>query len=321
VKPFLFINTVENPWNNVYGLARSVLALGTLLTLLFNKSDVIFFDPNEAGQIVLINAAKVYTWNFFTIWNNLVVARVFAIILLAIVISGWRPRLTGILHTWISLSFIHLGTFVDGGDQITAVLSLLLLPICLSDNRIWHWTKGTNGLKGKSHIYLQLFCLSLFLIIRVQMAVVYLNAATAKLSVHEWLDGTASWYWFKDPVFGYNDSVARVMDPLMKNPIILSFFTWLPIFFEFSMFLGLVLDKKYRKYLLVMGLLFHFSIIIIHGLVSFFFAMAGGLILYLRPFNQEFDFVRLKRFMQNLFRLKSSDKHLSKNEGSISILN
>ena len=37
--------------------------------------------------------------------------------------------ITAIPHWWISWSFITSVTVQDGGDQITAVLSLLLVPV------------------------------------------------------------------------------------------------------------------------------------------------------------------------------------------------
>lgn len=266
------------------------MAFGTLLTLVFNHSSVLFFDLNVPGQLPLISAMKIYTFNFFTLWGNFNTGRILAIIILLLVVSGWRPMITGILHAWVSLSFLHAVTFIDGGDQLTALLTLFLLPLTLTDKRIWHWTKGAvNGRMFKNK-YLQVFCLSIFLIIRIQVAVIYLNAAAAKLSVKEWVNGTACWYWFKDPVFGYNEWIGKIMDPMLNSPVLMSLFTWLPVILEFILFLGLFLERKYRKYLLVAGILFHFSIILIHGLVTFFCAMTAALILYLRPIAYEFSF-------------------------------
>ncbi len=54
-----------------------------------------------------------------------------------------------------------------------------------------------------------------------------------------------------------------------------------------------------------MGLLFHFSIVIVHGLVSFFFATAGALILYLHPIDKAFNsqlFTRLPHNQVMLFK-------------------
>jgi hypothetical protein len=41
---------------------------------------------------------------------------------------------------------------------------------------------------------------------------------------------------------------------------------------------------------LVVGLVFHFSILVLHGLFSFFFSIVAALILYLYPLNKPIDF-------------------------------
>lgn len=89
-------------------------------------------------------------------------------------------------------------------------------------------------------------------------------------------------------------------DDWLKN-LLLPFFqtswgvvliTWGTIIFEVLLFTAIVMkkDDKRRHYLLVAGLLFHFSIILVHGLVSFFFSTAAALILYLRPLDKPFNF-------------------------------
>ncbi len=58
---------------------------------------------------------------------------------------------------------------------------------------------------------------------------------------------------------------------------------WGTIIFELIVFAGLFMDKRFKKWLLVGGILFHFFTVIIHGLASFFFTMTAALILYLIP--------------------------------------
>jgi hypothetical protein len=70
--------------------------------------------------------------------------------------------------------------------------------------------------------------------------------------------------------------------------------TWGVIFFEFLLFLALFINKKYYKYLLAAGLIFHFAIIVIHGLSSFFLAMAAALIFYLAPLGTNFKRLKLR---------------------------
>jgi len=71
--------------------------------------------------------------------------------------------------------------------------------------------------------------------------------------------------------------------------------SWGAILLELTLLLGLVIDKKYRKALLYAGLGFHFLILLIIGLFSFFFAIGGALIAFLWPIDEPIDFSKFKR--------------------------
>ncbi len=64
-----------------------------------------------------------------------------------------------------------------------------------------------------------------------------------------------------------------------------------PILLEVLLFTGLVMDKRYRKPLLVAGIAFHAGIAIVQGLGSFAIAMCGALILYLYPLTEQIGFL------------------------------
>jgi hypothetical protein len=53
------------------------------------------------------------------------------------------------------------------------------------------------------------------------------------------------------------------------------------------------MERRWWRWLLLAGLAFHSAIWFVHGLGSFFFSMAGGLILYLRPVEESFDWLRV----------------------------
>lgn len=75
--------------------------------------------------------------------------------------------------------------------------------------------------------------------------------------------------------------------------------TWGTIIFEFLLFAGIVMDKQYKKRFLILGLLFHFSIFLIHDLASFFCTMCGCLILYFIPLASQITFsyfIKLKNY-------------------------
>ena len=273
------------PYTNTVGLARSLVALGTLLTLVFNSLDILFHKTIE-GQILnpLLNPlAPINKYNFFTLFGfeYVVYMKLLAIIFLILTISGYLIKITSILHWWISISFLYFSSIIDGGDQIAAILSFLLIPICLTDPRENHW----NNIKSYPSP-INLIGIFFVWIIRIQVAIIYYHASLGKFFVTEWVNGTAIYYWFNHSVFGMPITISIIMNKLLSNYFIVSFITYASIVLEMLLFLGLTASLRYRKRILFFAIMFHFLIIIYHGIFSFFFSICAALILYLYPTYQ-----------------------------------
>ena len=122
-----FVRTLENtldsknPWSNTYGLARTLIALGTLSSLLFNRADFLF-RPAPGSEIVPV-CRDYNSFGLFCLVDNLQVAIIIAIILLLIVASGYRPRIMGPIHWYITYSYTTSATLLDGGDHISTILT------------------------------------------------------------------------------------------------------------------------------------------------------------------------------------------------------
>jgi len=71
------------------------------------------------------------------------------------------------------------------------------------------------------------------------------------------------------------------------------------------------MNKENKLKMFIPSVGFHFMIVIIHGLFSFFFAMLAGLILYLLPLNNYLALKDLKGLFKNLIdsKLYSHSKH------------
>lgn len=291
VRPWL----ARTPWTNVYGLARSILALGTLLTLAASTTDILFSPA--VGQAAGPKCGGLARIGIFCLLDdNLEVARWIAMALLLVVASGWRPRVTGLVHWWVANSFAFSITIPDGGDHLTSLLAFLLLPLTLTDRRKWHWAPPAEPGPESSPASdaAKLFAFSALAIIRLQMAGVYFHAAVAKFGVAEWADGTALYYWLNDPTFGAPQWARSFLEPVLENALAVAALTWGSMLIELALFLGLTLHRRFWKYLLPLGLLFHWAIALGMGLFSFSTAMTGALILYLRPFDEVFAFQRFK---------------------------
>jgi antimicrobial peptide system SdpB family protein len=276
-----------NPWTNVYGIARSVLALSTLLTFGINDIDTIF-RPIVGVNTVPICQGFAENFSLFCLFpNNLVLAKSIAIAILFLVVIGIYPRYTGVFHWWVNYSFIASSPLVDGGEHAAAVLAFLFIPLTLSDSRMWHWQrKNISGIPGVGLKIRQLIGVSTHQIIRLQVAVIYLHAGVAKCSVPEWQNGTALFYWFSDEMFGLADWLQPIIGPIITNEYSLPLLTWGIIALEFLLFASLFMDRNKRMHILLLGLLFHFFIALVHGLISFALIMTAALIIFLYPIDK-----------------------------------
>lgn len=283
----LFSFTKENVFTNSLGLARSILAFSLLVTLLFNKMDTIF-RPDGLGRQDIYGTILVEKINFFSLlpYSHIIYLKWIAIIILLVVISGWRPQITCILHFWINTSFINAATLIEGGDQVMTNLSFLLIPICLSDPRKNHWsTSELNNI----HLWEErkLMANFFYFVIRLQVAFIYFHAALGKMPVTEWGNGTALYYWFNDPSFGMCEWMKPLLSPILRIPLAIALLTWSIIVLEFLLCIAIFLDAKWQKRLFYAGVTFHLFIIVIHGLFSFFISMLAALFLYLWPINKD----------------------------------
>ncbi|MSR07333.1 MAG: hypothetical protein EXR93_09755 [Gemmatimonadetes bacterium] len=293
---------VENrePWSDVVGVARTALALGTMGTLLFSHSSSMFRPVVGLPTPPLCQGLSALSLYCLVPAGNLELVRWISVIVLVVVASGWRPRITGLLHWWVVFSLAASTSLVDGGDLIANNLALLLLPVTLTDRRTWHWEARRQG--DSEGVLTRFFALSAVWAIRVQVSVIYFDAALGKTRVEEWVDGTALYYWLLDPVFGAPEYLAPLVRPFLLNGVTVALATWSVILLELLLFAGLFMEKRYRPMLLVAGLLFHVGIGALQGLSSFALTMSSALILYLWPLEKEFGVARLPAWVRGVLQ-------------------
>lgn len=271
-----------NPWTNVYGLSRSIIAFSLLLTLIFSKTETLIMPENINNNSVFV------TYNFFYCFSSIFFAKLTCIFLLAVVIFGYFPQITAILHWWVNLSFLFVCPLIEGGDQLNAIISFLMIPIALTDNRINHWHKPKySKVQNK-----KLIIWSMFFLISIQISFVYFHAGIAKLDVEEWLNGTAVYYWATHNIFGVNNSLFSAVNYLFSFKFVVVLFTWGTIILElfFFSFIFVKRNNWNWKIYLLLGVFFHFFIIVLFGLFSFFFSMLGAIILYYIPKENHISF-------------------------------
>jgi antimicrobial peptide system SdpB family protein len=283
------LTRIDRPWTNVYGLARSMLALATLLTLLANPAGELF-RPLVIDDPGIIDRRAIDGLSLFLLArDHLGLAKFVAILLLLPVVIGWRPRLTALPHWWISYSLAASGATIDGGDLVAATLSLLLLPVALTDRRAWHWRGiGDGGVPASVAAQTGL------LLVRVQVSVIYLFAAVLKLPSETWANGTALYYWWTHPKFGAWGPLRWLTDLVGPTRWIVPL-TWSVLVLELCLAFSLVAPPRLRTRLLPFAVLFHVGIALLHGLPTFALTMIAALVMYLRPAWRPFALPELRR--------------------------
>jgi len=268
----------KNPFTWVYGLSRTVLAICVLVILTFSDT-LVLFDEGIYRNRLETHLSSDYNMFYLFGWEYLGYVKVAAILGMLLVASGWRPRYTGILQWWITASFFHAGSIVEGGDQIATILTLLLVPVTLLDHRKWHWQSDARFSE-----YQKFVGNLMFILVGLQMSLLYLNAAMDKIyASDEWKVGSAFYYYVNDSFFSYPSWMDPLMHTLLTNSFFVSSVTWGTILLELMLFGVLFSNAKNKRMLFPIAVAFHFGIVLFLGLVSFFFAMLGGLLLYLVP--------------------------------------
>jgi len=275
-------------YKNVYtpklAIARLLLALGMLLFVVSNDMDVVanhnytHMSRLKTRDLEHASAHLKHTNLFLMIPPAQ--AKVVIIVILLFVMSGLAPQISGVLHAWACYSVTTYFTVLNGGDKVAWVLSILLLPLCLTDPRWNQWKKKDNTPSN-----LNVFANVAFFAIQVQAAFVYLDSGISKMFVREWQEGTAIYYYTSDHRLGAPEWLRHINEMTTLTPFVIVL-SWGTIVLEILLFTCLFAPARIKSRFLPIALFFHFLIAINFGLITFFFSMAALLILYLDDDNR-----------------------------------
>lgn len=271
-----------NPFNINIAITRSLLALALIITLSFTDIyDLFIIDtfnsPNENSTFG--------DFSFFILfgWDKLYIAWMTAVVILLFVILGRFSKITSILHWWISLSYIQTAIMVEGGDQISSIITFAIIPLCLLDNRKSHWHDSLPIVEV--HPIKLFFSQIIIVLIFIQISYLYFQAGSSKLVIPEWKDGSVMYYWFTNNLFGFSpmSEFYILNEYVLKNNLLLILLTWGTLILEILLAFSLVSSWKFKKIVFLGGLCFHVGTFIFIGLGTFCLVMTGCLILYALP--------------------------------------
>ncbi len=160
--------------------------------------------------------------------------------------------ITAFLIFWFSISYSRLlFPVLNGSDLVLNLFLMIGVLIPVSPSR--------KGQARDYQIYLSHYAV---LLIRVEMALIYFLSGFDKLITEAWRNGAAIFSvvnldFFTNPVFSIS------LDKWQLVTI-----AWAVIVFELA-FSVLIWFSAFRKYLLILGVLFHLGIVVFMGLVDF----------------------------------------------------
>ncbi|WP_226360942.1 sporulation-delaying protein SdpB family protein [Pseudonocardia sp. ICBG1142] len=277
--------TGYNPFSPALGFGRTLIAIGTTVALMATPTEYLFYasTARPTGRVCENFAGNI---SLFCVVPNerLEAARWIAVATLIIVASGWRPRYTCLAHWYVSVSFYSSSNVFDGGDQVAAVITLLIIPICLCDKRRWHWGGPPEVVRSR-RVALIAAQVSLYAV-WLQASFIYFHASLSKLTGEEWKNGTAVWYWLSgvESSFSPPNYISGAVRAVLSSAIAVQAATWGTLAIEFGIACCLMARQKIRALALALGVSLHASIALLMGLPGFSCIMVGMLIMYLlRP--------------------------------------
>lgn len=257
------------PWGRQVGVARTMLAVSSAGTLLFNRGNDLFLGmPGEAVGPACQGLGKI---GLFCVIESRGMASLLGVMILGIVASGLWPRFTCIPHWWVASSLFLSASVADGGEQVAAVLTVLLVPICITDGRRWHWSAPPATASPVSALIARTGLLA----IHVQVTFLYFHAAVGKLGVEEWANGTAIYYWFLDPLVNAPGWLVALAGTTFGTLAL----TWGTLVIEGALAFSLFMPHRVRQIVIGSGFALHLGIWITMGLASFSIAMFAALLL------------------------------------------
>ncbi|QFQ97531.1 hypothetical protein F9278_16390 [Streptomyces phaeolivaceus] len=267
-----------DPRTNVYGLMRTLIAVGMFATLTLTPAAALFHPVAGTKDAPYCDGLSAISG--FCVGGDALGLDVRRCLLAAVLIPvmiGWRPRFWVIPHWWVAFSVVSSLSLPDGGDTVAVILTLAIVPFGLVDDRTWHWSTkgGSKSLSGSAAA----FCYVTHWAIRIQVAGIYFQSSVAKFGVAEWADGTALAYWLNDPSFGLLPLWKPAMQPLLENGYTVAALTWGVLVMELTLAFSLFWKAEVRRKTFWLGITLHAGIALFMGLFSFAFIMFGALVI------------------------------------------
>jgi antimicrobial peptide system SdpB family protein len=256
-----------DPRTRLFAAGRSVLGFAQLCMLLVDPDRVLF--ARSPGASYGMGCDGVSGLSLWCVSGSSPAAmdldRALALLVFALVAAGYRPRWTCVAHWYLSFSLGASLIVPIGADQVAQIVSMLLVPMLLGDDRRWHWLAADKPLapRWRGSAY------AAYLALRCQITIIYVVAAGAKLLTPEWRGGTAMRVIFQDPDFGLPASLFHALRPLFVARVVSAGIGWTAIALELLIAVCVLGRRRARLCGLLAACLLHTAIIVLMGLFGF----------------------------------------------------
>lgn len=269
-----------------FGLQRSI-QVGRSLIALAQMSILVLtswtnLTPEIVGQKTAPTCLGVVQGSVFCLdpSDDKLLARLASGLILALVLSGFVPAISGILHAWVAFSLSTSIGLPDGGDSAAAVTTLLIAFIILRDRRWNAWHRNTAP---TSSTILSGIAWGAWWMLRLQMAFIYIESGLSKFGTEQWVNGSALYYVVRDPSFGGSGIAGQLARAITEMPLGTALLTWGTIALEVAVGALLLGGPKARRTALALVVALHLGIIIFIGLWSFAAIMMGAVLVATAP--------------------------------------
>jgi antimicrobial peptide system SdpB family protein len=262
-----------------FALGRTTLALASASELLCTRPAALFTQVGATSGPYCSTAPAVSLFCLGDPHALVDSRRWVAVVALALVASGYRPRYLAVVHLWVVYSVTTSITLPDGGDSIALLVVFLITPMCLADPRPWQWTppRRRMGRNGRMIAYLSFWAL------RAQVAYLYADSAIAKMGVADWQNGSAFYYFVRDKMFGSAGPLAPIWMWVSDQALTTLAITWGAIVLELVIALFTLLGTRWRLAAFWLALALHTLIFLSMGLFSFSLVMVAVAALIATP--------------------------------------
>ncbi|MCC9017354.1 HTTM domain-containing protein [Flavobacterium lipolyticum] len=251
----------------IFRTVMGVLILKDFMSFYFNRR-FLFSDEGIVSYELYLDIINYYNIDWLYIdFNKSVIIKVFCfsgIILSTSFMLGILTRISAILLFFLLFIFkIRAIYLLDGSDNVISVMIPFFIFID-SYSLIDSYERFSLNIKNKVQPYLNIASHYFVIAMMLQVCIIYFFASMHKLQGEYWREGSALYYILNNDDF----SASFLNKILTESTLLIKFMTWFAIAFQFS-FSFLVLFKKTKMKILLLGVLFHTGIFILMRIDNF----------------------------------------------------